>query len=89
MTAIEFALVLASALLARLPGGGEDRAAQVDMNALDGRARLVELARPALESIPPGVFRDMMFGRLETLARHRLSAGRETRAVQPRPGPRR
>jgi DNA primase len=31
----------------------------------------------------------MMFGRLEALARHRLSAGGETRAVQPRPGPRR
>jgi len=58
--------------------------AQVDMNALDGRARLVELARPALESIPPGVFRDMMFGRLETLARHRLSTGSEPRTARPR-----
>ena len=45
---------------------------EVDMSALDGRARLVGLARPALESIPPGVFRDMMFSRLEDLARHRL-----------------
>ena len=45
---------------------------QVDMSALDGRARLVGLARPALETIPPGVFRDMMFERLEALARHRL-----------------
>jgi len=60
--------------------------AQVDMDALDGRARLVELARPALESIPPGVFRDMMVGRLETLAQHRLpesgSAPRRSPAPQ-------
>ena len=53
---------------------------EVDMSALDGRARLVGLARPALESIPPGVFRDMMFSRLEDLARHRLEkAGSEPR----------
>jgi len=57
--------------------------AQVDMNALDGRARLVELARPALEAIPQGVFRDMMFGRLETLAQHRLSND----GNRPRPRP--
>ncbi len=48
---------------------------QVDMNAIDGRARLVELARPELERIPEGVFREMMTERLESLARHRLSAG--------------
>jgi DNA primase len=46
--------------------------AQVDMNALDGRARLVELARPDLGRIPAGVFRDMMLERLESLARHRV-----------------
>lgn len=45
---------------------------EVDMSALDGRARLVGLARPALETIPEGVFRDMMFDRLEGLAQHRL-----------------
>ncbi len=44
----------------------------VDMESIDGRARLVELARPHLQSIPEGVFRDMMQERLETLARHRL-----------------
>lgn len=45
---------------------------QVDMSSLDGRARLVELARPALLKIPEGVFRDMMIQRLEELARHQL-----------------
>jgi DNA primase len=49
---------------------------QVDMNSLDGRARLIELARPALLKIPEGVFRDMMMQRLEELARHQL--GRST-----------
>ncbi len=43
--------------------------AQVDMHTLDGRARLVELCRPALNRIPDGVFRDMMFERLAELAR--------------------
>ena len=44
----------------------------VDMNSIDGRAKLVELARPEMDKIPSGVFHDMMFGRLETLAQHRL-----------------
>lgn len=44
----------------------------VDMNSIDGRARLVGLARPYLDQLPAGVFRDMMVERLETLARHRL-----------------
>ncbi|MGB5251962.1 MAG: DNA primase [Sedimenticolaceae bacterium] len=38
----------------------ENLASQVDMKTLDGRARLGELARPLLERLPPGVFRDMM-----------------------------
>jgi DNA primase len=38
----------------------ENLASQVDMQTLDGRARLGELARPLLERLPPGVFRDMM-----------------------------
>ena len=35
-------------------------AEQVDMGSLDGRARLGELARPLLDKLPAGVFRDMM-----------------------------
>ncbi|MDQ2693968.1 MAG: DNA primase [Pseudomonadota bacterium] len=43
--------------------------AQVDVNRLDGRARLVELARPLLERLPDGVFRDAMNQRLAATAR--------------------
>ena len=45
---------------------------EVDMNSIDGRAKLVGLVRPQLEKLPEGVFREMMFDRLETLAQHRL-----------------
>ena len=48
--------------------------AMVDMGSIDGRARLVELAKPQLQSIPEGVFRDMMLAQLQTLARHKLEA---------------
>ncbi|MDH3941507.1 MAG: DNA primase [Xanthomonadales bacterium] len=47
--------------------------AEVDMSSLDGRAKLVELTRPLIDQIPPGVFHDMMLERLETLAQHRIS----------------
>lgn len=63
--------------------------AQVDMVSIDGRARLVGLARPALEVIPPGVFRDMMLSRLETLARHRLEEGGRATSSRSRPERRR
>jgi DNA primase len=65
--------------------------AQVDMNSIDGRARLVTLARPLLETIPEGVFRDMMNDKLESLARHRVQPStrtrpsRTTRPSRPRP----
>ncbi len=45
---------------------------QVDLESIDGRARLVELARPHLNFIPEGVFREMMFEQLGLLARHRM-----------------
>lgn len=35
-------------------------AAQVDTSSIDGRARLGELARPLLERIPPGIFRELL-----------------------------
>jgi DNA primase len=44
----------------------------VDMSSIDGRARLVEQTKPLLDKIPEGVFHDMMLGRLETLAQHRI-----------------
>jgi len=59
--------------------------AEVDMTALDGRARMVGMARPALETLPEGVFRDMMFSRLESLAQHRLEDRKKERFSVPRP----
>ena len=47
---------------------------EINLGSLDGRARLVEQTQPYIESIPEGVFRDMMTSRLETLAQHRLHA---------------
>ena len=46
--------------------------AVTDLGSLDGRARLVQQAQPFIESMPEGVFRDMMTAKLETLAQHRL-----------------
>jgi DNA primase len=40
---------------------------QVDTGSVDGRARLVELARPLLKRLPDSVFRDLM---LEQLSEH-------------------
>ena len=37
---------------------------QVDMGSVDGRARLVELARPLLQTLPDSVFRDLMLDQL-------------------------
>jgi DNA primase len=46
--------------------------AATELGSLDGRARLVQQAQPFIETIPEGVFRDMMTARLESLAQHRL-----------------
>ncbi len=43
-------------------------AQRADTSSIDGRARLVELARPYLAKIAPGVFRHMMIARLAELA---------------------
>jgi DNA primase len=40
---------------------------QVDLARLDGRARLAELARPLLSSLPPGILRQLMVNRLAEL----------------------
>ncbi len=66
-------------------------AAQVDMSSLDGRARLATLAKPLLDQVPAGVFRDMLSTRLAGLvgvARNRLDTGAGTgkrRAGPPEP----
>ena len=38
--------------------------AQVDMQSVDGRARLAELARPLLSQLPPGVYRELLMDKL-------------------------
>ena len=43
-------------------------AEQVDLNRLDGRARLVELVRPHLSKMRPGILRQMMLARLSELS---------------------
>ncbi len=45
----------------------ESLSRQVDTDSVDGRARLVELARPLLNKLPDSVFRDLM---LEQLSQH-------------------
>ena len=40
---------------------------QVDMRSLDGRARLVELAKPLLKKLPKGPYRDLMLQELSKL----------------------
>ena len=37
---------------------------QVDMDTVDGKARLAELAKPLLNTIPPGVYHELLIGRL-------------------------
>ncbi|MFC1664485.1 DNA primase [Pseudomonadota bacterium] len=39
---------------------------QVDITSLEGKARLVELARPHLEKLPDGILRELMFDQLST-----------------------
>jgi len=42
----------------------QELASQVDMQTIDGRARLAELARPLVAKIPPGVYRELLIGGL-------------------------
>ncbi len=46
----------------------EQMGRQADITRLDGRARLVELCRPYLSKLPPGVYRHLMLDRLAQLA---------------------
>jgi DNA primase len=46
----------------------ESLAQQVDTRSVDGRAHLVELARPLLQRLPDSVFRDLMLERLADLS---------------------
>ena len=74
----------------------ESLAQQVDTRSVDGRAHLVELARPLLQRLPDSVFRDLMLERLadlsglgpEKLAQRLFGKGepKPTDAVKARPG---
>lgn len=41
---------------------------EVDLTRLDGRARLIELAKPLINQIPPGALRELLLDRLAELA---------------------
>jgi DNA primase len=44
-----------------------EQSKDINLATLDGRARLAERARPQLDKIPEGAFRDLMFARLSEL----------------------
>ncbi len=52
----------------------DELSGQVDMNTLDGRARLVALAQPYLEKMPAGPFSDLLRGELDRLSGHQSPA---------------
>ncbi len=60
---------------------------QVDMASIGGRARLAELAKPLLEKLPAGIFREMMFNRLSEIVG--LSSSRLGKPDREPPAPRR
>jgi DNA primase len=47
--------------------------ADIDLGSLDGRAKFVEKARPFIETLPEGGFRDMMIAQLESRSFHKIS----------------
>ncbi|MEZ5541268.1 MAG: DNA primase [Pseudomonadota bacterium] len=70
----------------------ERLATGLDLGSIDGRARLVALARPMLATLPDGMFRQLMTERLAELAgttartlSARLELPRETREPAPAP----
>ncbi len=44
----------------------------VDLDRMDGRARLVELARPLIEKLPDGIFRQMVVNKLAEISRVKI-----------------
>jgi DNA primase len=65
---------------------------QVDVNTVDGRAKFGELAKPLLERIPPGIYRELLgdeIARVVRLDPQRLAAALKTGApASPRGGER-
>jgi DNA primase len=46
----------------------ENLISQVDMGRLDGKARLVSLAKPLIDQLPSGALKEMIFARLSSLS---------------------
>jgi DNA primase len=64
----------------------EKLAEQADLDTLDGRARFGELARPMLERLPQGLFREMIFQALhERIGLHRKAPPAAPASPRPRP----
>jgi DNA primase len=66
----------------------EELMGQVDMQSVDGRARLAELARPLVARIPAGVYKELLVGRLADsvgLAAPKLAAILEKGQEKPAP----
>lgn len=51
----------------------ETLGSQVDLASMDGRARLVEMAKPYLKHVPAGVYRDMLEQRLAELSKTNIA----------------
>ncbi|HEY7641214.1 MAG TPA: DNA primase [Steroidobacteraceae bacterium] len=65
---------------------------QVDVNTVDGRARFGELAKPLLERIPAGIYRELLGDEIAKVVRldpQRLAAALNTAAPANRAGPER
>lgn len=87
MKALDNALPLSDFLI-------EELSAQVDMESVDGRARMVELARPLLSRIPPGIYLELLIKRLAEIVglpghelKSILSKGDGTDKGKPSPKP--
>ncbi len=57
---------------------------RADISSMDGRARVVELAKPLLSKLPPGVYRHMMVDELAELAQIDASAIDRQRGTAPK-----
>ena len=82
MAALDNALPLSDFLI-------EELSSKVDMESVDGRARLAELARPLVSRIPPGVYRELLTERLAEavgLPAHKLESilARDTATAAPK-----
>lgn len=51
----------------------ETLSGQVDVNSMDGRARLVEMTKPYLKHVPAGVYRDMLEQRLAEISKTNMA----------------